>query len=201
MDKQEHALTILLDEYKRASSDIASLISDSEKIFGIWVTLITLALGVGVKENIKEIFFILPAVILAVFYYLINIYERLMSTGGYAAAIEKEVNKIVGTSVLRWESYLSRDLHHFRFTTVVLIVICLGISVGIMIFSIQRNFTDYGESVGRFQMGLAGILLLLGVWRLGKLSVLHATTEKETEKLSSFIGPTIPQDSPDASDS
>ena len=128
-DKKRLVLRLLLEEYRRYDKDIQRLLALYEKVAGIWITLIMVAFGIGLKEGVHQIFLLLPVVILTVFFYTINMYELIMTTGGNIAALEEQINDIVEAKVLVWESELSLKLHHSRKSSYMIILLSVGSSL------------------------------------------------------------------------
>jgi hypothetical protein len=86
--------------------------------------------------------------------------------------------------VLIWESHLTHELHHFRLSKVLLIIICLGISAGIMAYSLYRQFTEYPRAVGWIQAAILSALLLTGIWLMIRLDQLRGQARKMAQDFS-----------------
>lgn len=117
-------LDILLSEFNNVSQSIRSLMSSTEKIIAIGFTILVTGLGLGLKEDILEIFFLIPIAVLAMLFYAISIYTAVLLFGGYKKHLEESINKILGKNILIWED-LIRKLFHRSLPVTVLYFIYL----------------------------------------------------------------------------
>jgi hypothetical protein len=171
-EKIDKVLDILLDEYQRNANYTHQMESQIEKISSIWITLVALTFGFGLKENIPVIFFLLPVLISTVLLYSACLFEVVIIAGGYTASLEIKINEHIGTSVLCWESEMALKVNHLRISLIIVLVVGFLSSLGIVIYSIYRSFYYYPKLVW-VQIAFVCIASPLIVWLFMRLPFLH----------------------------
>lgn len=166
------ALDILLDECKRSSSYTHQMEGQIEKIAGVWVAVVAVIFGIGLKENIPVVFLLLPVLISLALLYTVCFFELVVIAGGYTASLEDRINGLVGASVLCWESRIASRVNHLRTSIWVLLTLGLGSSLGILIYSIYRCFYYYPKQFW-VQVGFVCVTFPFIVWFFARLPTLH----------------------------
>lgn len=177
LDNNLKELDILLTEHRRLGDDIQRIFNKVEKIAGFWLVIMSSIFGVALKEDLQELFLIIPPLFLSIFFYLISMFEFIMITGGHAAALEIRINKLVGAQVLRWESQLTKRLTHNRLSYTLAIFFSVLISLGIMFFSIYLSF-DYYPILSLINSFIILFSLPFIVVLFIKMSKLHLNVQK-----------------------
>jgi magnesium-transporting ATPase (P-type) len=173
--RDEHKDTtfeVLLAEYWRAMKAPAGLLDEGQKGAGFWVTLTVVAFGVGLKENLIQVFLLIPIAHVLMLFYLINIYERTMTMAGYLTSMEEKINSSLGQRTLRWETDLSPRFHQFRLTTWFLIIVWTGLSIGMIVYALWRSYMKY-PTLSEIETGFVALSLLVAVGLLRKLPALR----------------------------
>ena len=171
-ENTDKLLGILLDEYKRSSSYTHQMEGQLEKIAAIWIAVIAVIFGIGLKENIPVIFLLLPVLIFLVLLYTICFFEVVVIAGGYTASIEVRINGLIGASVLYWESRIVSQISHLRASIWILLIVGLTSAVGIIIYSAHRCFYYYPKLFW-VQLGFVCITFSVVVWLFVRLPSLH----------------------------
>lgn len=168
----DKTLDVLLDECKRSSSYTHQMEGQLEKIASVWIAVIAVIFGIGLKENIPIIFLLLPVLIFLVLLYTISFFEVVVIAGGYTASIEARINKLIGASVLCWESRIVPQISHPRASVWILLTVGLSSALGIIIYSAYRCFY-YFPKLFWLQLGFVCITFPVVVWFFVRLPSLH----------------------------
>ena len=104
--------------------------------------------------------------------------DLIMTTGGNIAALEDQINDIVGAKVLVWESELSAKLQHFRMSTFMIILLSVGSSLLIVAYSIYDVYRYYGGWVFWLEFLVVSGSTLIALIFLFRLGGLHSQTKK-----------------------
>lgn len=168
----DKVLDILLDEYQRSANYTHQMETQIEKVSSIWITLVVLTFGYGLKENIPVIFFLLPMLISTVLLYSACLFEVVIIAGGYTAGLETKINERINASALCWESKIALKVNRLRVSLMTVLVVGFLSSLGIVIYSIHRSFQHYPNLVW-VQIALVCVASPLTVWLFARLPYLH----------------------------
>lgn len=153
-----------------------------EKIASVWVAVVAVIFGVGLKENIPVVFLLLPVLISLALLYTVCFFELVVIAGGYTASLEDRINKLVGASVLCWESQIASQVNHLRTSAWVLLTLGLSSALGILTYSIYRCFYDYPKLFW-VQAGFVCVTFPFIVWFFVRLPALHKRVRLITAKI------------------
>lgn len=171
-EKTDKTLDILLDECKRSSSYTHQMEGQLEKIASIWIAVVAVTFGIGLKESIPIIFLLLPVLVFLVLLYTISFFEVVVIAGGYTANIEERINELIGAPVLSWESRIVPQISHLRASIWILLVVGLTSAVGVAIYSTYRCF-HYYPKLFWVQLGFVCATFPVVVWFFVRLPSLH----------------------------
>jgi hypothetical protein len=156
----DKVLDILVGEYESCTKYIRELESQTQKISGLSFSIIGIAFGIGVKENIHAIFLLIPAALIAFIFYIINLAESITILGSYGADLEERINDRVGAIVLRWETKLSPKFRHGNLSRMLLTVISLIATLVMFIYALNQTFGYYSRTVFWLQVVFLGLSLI-----------------------------------------
>jgi hypothetical protein len=143
MERQEEIIEILLKEYYWIKQSIQSNMSRIEKGLGFFFISISLAFGVGIKEKIYVLMFIIPWIAIGFTFYVILYLEGIFTDSGYAATIEERINNLLDSEVLKSELKVSVKLQQFTWPQILTFVIFGIIFIIVLVISIWFTYEQY----------------------------------------------------------
>lgn len=108
---EEKVLDVLLKEHEITCSQIREMVSYSDRMFGLGITLIGAIFLYGFKERLAEVMVAVSFVFIALLLFCTTIYTAIFSLGGYRLYIEERLNQLMGRRLLRWERMAPQLLH------------------------------------------------------------------------------------------
>lgn len=166
---KDKILDILFDEYKRSADYTHEIENQIEKILSVWIGVMVLTFGIGLKENIHLIFFLMPVIVFSVLFYTVGLYENIVVAGGYTADLELRINNLTGKPLLNWESQLAPQIVHVRVPLVVGLFLWIGSSLSIVFYSVYRSFAYYPSLVCWAQIIFVSIASPVVIWHFLRL--------------------------------
>jgi hypothetical protein len=110
--ENDEKLTVLIEEYKIIRKSIQDRTATNEKVMGLSLSALTIIFSIGYLENINEIFFIIPLLILWFYSYSIYIYSEVFVIAGYVTTLEKKINDICLDKCIKYETYIAPIIYH-----------------------------------------------------------------------------------------
>jgi hypothetical protein len=159
-------------EYDRYSIEIQRLFGQLERVVGLWITVVTIALGIGVKENIGQVFAIIPVIVLGLLFYAVTTHHFIVIGEGYASALEQVINERLGQPVLVFQTYLAPKFSHTRPALIITAVFGAVAAISIIGYALYRTHCIYPMLFMMVQLPLTVVSLVLASWSelwLGRL--------------------------------
>jgi hypothetical protein len=122
---------LLIKDYEITCAQIRDMVSYSDRMFGVGVTLVAAGFSYGVKEKLAEVIIAVSFLNIALLVFASSLYTGIFALGGYRRRIEEELNGILGgDSVLRWESVVPAAVHRsLPMRGFVALLLCLLVAV------------------------------------------------------------------------
>ena len=159
----DKVVDVLLKEHEITCSQIREMVSYSDRIFGLGITLVGALFLYGFKEHLEKVMIAVSFVFIALLLFSTTIYTGIFSLGGYRLYIEEQLNQLMGRQLLSWERMTPKILHSsfpvFGMTTFT------GILLFVVVASSWQTASDafQPDTVSLITSGYAiGGLLLLG---------------------------------------
>lgn len=102
---------VLLKEYEITCSQIREMVSYSDRMFSLGVTLVGAVFLYGIKEKLAGVIVTVSFVSITLLLFLTTVYTAIFSLGGYRLYIAEQLNQLMGYDYLRWEKITPQVLH------------------------------------------------------------------------------------------
>lgn len=170
----------LMREYERYSGEIQRLFGQLERLVGLWMTVVTIAVGIGVKEKLGEVFVAVPVVVVGLMFYALTTHEFIAIGEGYTAALEDSINERFGVPVLIFQTRLAPHFSHRRPSLFYAAAYGVIAGLGAVGYSASRTFSFYPELFFIIQcpLGIGGAVVV--VVHLLRVSGLRKRVRRES---------------------
>lgn len=131
LSEQEKAIiNNLNNEILLRNQEIQQSMQNLYRLFGLLSVVASATFGFGIYKKVAIAFPITIFLIVYGLFHSINLMESVMASGGYKAAVEEKLNKLLKIRVHNWEAICPRFVHN-RISQLALMVIGLifGLSV------------------------------------------------------------------------
>lgn len=159
---REKIVDVLLKEHEITCSQIREMVSYSDRMFGLGITLVGAVFIYGVKERLAEVVVAVSFIFIALLLFSATIYTCIFSLGGYRLYVEEQLNHMLGRNLLKWERMAPHILHK-SFP-----VLSMSIFISILVFafivfgwrSANDTFQPQVISLINHAYAIGGLLLL-----------------------------------------
>ncbi len=97
-------IQVMLHEYDALKEELRLSQTDATKKVAAVFAFVTVVSSWAFERRLTEVFVVLPFVIVAFALYMLNIMHTFWQFGAYLSELERAINKLAGTDLLRWDS-------------------------------------------------------------------------------------------------
>ena len=191
-ESREDRLSLLRDEHGRNADELLRMWSRIEKVIALWITVLGVASGLATREQVPGapmvVSLLIPSAFAAVLFYILMVLESMIVIGGYVAAVEIEINRLVGSEVLRWESRVSWRFPPTRLSNLAFFGTAVLISIGLVVWSMSVTYAS-SPLLTLLNFVFVALALSFGGSRVTRFGVIYRTARQAT-----LEGPSRPSD-------
>lgn len=101
-------LTVLLKSYELTTAEIRDILSANDRLVALGVAAISAGISYGLVADKREVFLVLPVLVMGVCAYAILNHHNVTFLGGYKRYLEMQINELIGKRALLWEHIVSQ---------------------------------------------------------------------------------------------
>jgi SAM-dependent methyltransferase len=116
-DNKLKKIDVLLKEHEIVCTQIREMVSYSDRILGVGVTILGAVFLYGIKEKVNEITIATPFALTFLLLFCSSVFSAILTLGGYRRYLEDAFESQFGEQILRWEYITPRTLHSSFATT------------------------------------------------------------------------------------
>jgi len=122
LDKEQ----MLYDNYKRKEDQINQKIVGIERIIGLFLTLIGIVYGIGIKERVNELFIFIPFIIIIFAYYFTLNIIQLKYLQRYIEKNEKRIWLQVKEGSSTWHKYHNKKKRKYNYLKKMILIMAFS---------------------------------------------------------------------------
>lgn len=151
---------VLLKEHEAICSQIREMVSYSDRIFGLGVTILGAVFVYGIKESAHAITMATPFAVSMLLLFCLSIYSAILSLGGYRRYLEDKLSRAIGETLLTWEIVTTKLLHN-SFSVAALSAGSVSLLLASMYLGLHIAATELGADGSRLLVAAYAVCLLL----------------------------------------
>jgi hypothetical protein len=142
----EREMGVLIEEHRAICDQIKEVVSYSDKMLALFLTVTGVLVGYGMKENMPVIIVMASFLVMLLMLFALTMNSAMLTLGGYRMYIEDKMNTCLGKDVVFWEKIAAKRIHYsyslIGFQVMMFMVLVWVLYYGMV--SAQDYFKGYG---------------------------------------------------------
>ena len=162
-EKELYACDVLLKEHEAICGQIKEIVSYSDKMLALFITITGSVVIYGIKEKLGIIIVIASFVVMILMLFVLTMNSAIMTLGGYRLYLEEQLNTTLNKQYIHWERVVSWNYH--TSVSIISFKILAGFLFIIILYFGVVNAQEVVQN--KYLIILLNVLYVLGVILIG----------------------------------